>query len=186
MIGTPVQFYVGKEFYISSWRALKHKTSNMSTLIAIGTSTAWFYSFLGLILAFILPNYNNMKGASHFFETSSTVITVVLLGKYLQARAKFKTTDAIGLLMDLQSINATIVKLSKFGEILDDYELSTELINKNDIIKVFRGSRVPLDGIILYGLSSINESMLTGESMPRNVKIGDLVMAGSINCGDNS
>ena len=182
---TPVQFYIGYDFYISAYRALKRKTSNMSTLIAVGTTTAYIYAFIGFLFAFIFPNYNSLSNSIHYFETSSTVITTILLGKYLQFKAKFKTTDAITLLMDLQSSMATIVKLDKYGSILNEYDISTELVEKGDIVKILRGSRVPLDGKIIYGISSIDESMLTGESIPKIVKIGDNILASSINCGDN-
>ena len=189
LLCTPVQFYIGYDFYVSAYKAAKRKSSNMSTLIVIGTTTGWLYSFLGIVFALTTPNDDDNNGAfndgAHFFETSSTVITVVLIGKYLQFYAKYKATDGINLLMDLEALTAILLERDAYGRVINEYEISTQLISKYDILKVYRGSKIGLDGTIIYGNSYVNESMLTGESIPKFVTIGDNVMAGSINCGDS-
>ena len=102
----------------------------------IGTTVAWIYSFIALMIGFIAHDDDSLHGASHFFETSATVITIVLFGKWLQAKAKYKTCDAIGLLMDMQSPFAMYIECNKYGEIISETQISTELIIENDIIKM--------------------------------------------------
>eukprot|EP01083_Nonionella_stella_P189913 703368_1 len=188
-LATPVQFWVGAPFYVSAWRAAKRKTSNMSTLIVLGTSMAWLYSVIALLVAWWTPHDHPsmpLHEGAHFFETSSTVIMIVLLGKWLGAKAKYKTCDAIGMLMDIQSSAAYLIEVDALGRVHSrDEDISTELIVVDDIVRVCSGDRIPLDGSVVYGTSSIDESMITGESIPRNVTIGDAVISSSINCGDH-
>ena len=171
---------------------------------------AWLYSFVALVAAFFTPRSDPnepLHEGAFFFETSSTVITIILLGKWLQAKAKYYTSDSIGMLMDIQSSYCNLVEINQYGEIIgsaravhkgpgpapaqarrnsvDNDGISTELIVVGDIVRVYPGGRIPLDGTVIYGLSSIDESMITGESLARNVTVGDTVISSSINCGDN-
>jgi len=192
LLSMPIQWYVGKDFYKSAFIALKHKTTNMSTLIAVGTTIVWIYAFITLILAFFdVKNDDHLIHQSQsFFQTSSVIITIILFGKWLQAKAKYYTCNVISMLMELQPLKAHQIQLNEYGQIINyidtknDDEISLELLNKDDIIKVFEGESIPLDGTIIYGESTIDESMVTGESLPRHVKIGDKVIGSSINCGN--
>ncbi len=167
LLSTPVQFYIGRTFYIGALNALKNKTSNMDTLIAVGTSAAYFYSLYLMIT----------KGneAETYFEISAVLITLVMLGKFLEARAKGKTSEAIKKLMKLSPKTATVVKNGREITIkVDDVKIC-------DIIIVKPGEKIPVDGTIISGDSSIDESMITGESIPVEKKKGDLVIGGTIN-----
>ena len=174
-LSTPVQFYVGAQFYKGAWAALKNKTSNMDTLIALGTSAAYFYSVI-----LVLQHGNN---AHQFFETSAVLITLVILGKFLEARAKGKASDAIKKLMELGAKTATVIRLvKKNGKTTkQQFKIPIDEVKVGDIIVVKPGQKVPVDGIITSGHSSIDESMVTGESMPTSKRKGDLVIGSTIN-----
>lgn len=158
LLTTPVQFGVGKKFYVAAYKALKHGASNMDVLIALGTSCAYFYSVLALILNIIHPDYSPMV----FFDTSAMLITFISLGKYLEHMAKGRTSEAIEKLVSLQAKTATLV--DKEGH---EKEIPSTLVAKGDVLKVFPGATVPADGTIIDGESTINEAMITGESMPQ-------------------
>ena len=151
LLATPVQFFAGWQFYKGAWVALKNKTSNMDTLIAVGTSAAYFYSVYAL---FFSPQ------SGQYFEISAILITLVLLGKLLEARAKGKTSDAIKKLIGLSPKTATVIKQGKEVEVLIDE------VQAGDLILVKPGEKIPVDGIIIDGSSSVDESMITGESLP--------------------
>jgi Cu+-exporting ATPase len=164
-LATPVQFYVGAQFYSGTWAALKNKTTNMDTLIALGTSAAYFFSV-----------YVVLSGGKHqYFEASAVLITLVIFGKYLEAIAKGKTSEAINKLMNLASKRAIVIRDGK------EIEIPASQIILNDIILVKPGSKIPADGLIVEGYSSVDEAMITGESIPIEKKKGDLVMGGTIN-----
>src|SRR5680860_1256416 len=160
-----VQFYIGWRFYKGFYYATKNKSANMDTLIAIGTSAAFFYS---LATTFLIEG-------EVFFETSSFLITFVVLGKWLETNAKGKTGEAIKKLLGLQAKSARIIRDGKEIEI----EISAVVVG--DIIVVRPGEKIPVDGKITKGYSSIDESMVTGESMPAEKKVGDLVIGSTIN-----
>jgi Cu+-exporting ATPase len=172
-LATPVQFWAGWGFYRGMWGALKHRTSDMNTLIAVGTSAAYFYS----VVAVIFPDVFISGGleATTYFDTSATIITLILLGRYLEARAKGQTSEAIKKLIGLQPKNAHIIRDGAEQEVLID-ELQV-----GDIVMVRPGERVPVDGTIKEGYSSLDESMITGESIPVEKKSGDNVIGGTIN-----
>ena len=151
ILATPVQFIVGWQFYKGTWSALKNKTANMDSLIAIGTTAAYFFSVFNI---FVQPE----KG--QYFETSAILITLVIMGKWLEAIAKGKTGDAIRVLMDLSPKMATIKRDGK------EIKLSVDQVKLNDLIIVKPGESIPVDGEIIDGGSLIDESMITGESMP--------------------
>lgn len=165
LLATPVQFWIGWRFYKGTFSAFRNGAANMDTLIAIGTTTAYLYSVAAL---FIL-------NVDTFFETSSLLITFVLLGKYLESFSKGRTGEAIKKLMGMRPKTAMIIRNGKETEIL------VEDVKKGDIMVVKPGERVPVDGVVLSGYTSIDESMLTGESIPVEKKKGDKVIGGTIN-----
>ena len=175
----PVQFIIGAGFYKGMWSSLKMKTFNMDSLIAIGTSTAFFYSVINFILYVIskgsIIGLENMKVPNLYFETAAFLITFVILGKWLEARAKGKTSDAIKKLMGLQAKTARVIR---DGKTLD---LPIDEVVHGDIILVRPGEKVPVDGIITQGSSSLDESMVTGESIPVEKNINDNVIGATIN-----
>lgn len=187
---TPIQFIIGKRFYVGAWKALKHKSSDMNTLIAVGTSAAYFYSLYVVIKMILDDNFISET----FFDTSAMLIPIIFIGKYMELIAKGKTSDALKKLMSLQPPTALLVHTSnqpnmgENSEWIDDLgridrieEISTELVQLNDILKVLPHSKIPIDGIVVYGNSFTDESMITGESMPVEKNIGSQVIGGTIN-----
>ncbi|GIU69427.1 MAG: copper-translocating P-type ATPase [Candidatus Woesearchaeota archaeon] len=166
LLATPVQFIVGSDIYRSFWTALRAGTANMDTLIAIGTTAAYVYSVYALFFAPQLGQY---------FETSAILITFVVLGRYLEARAKGKTGEAIKSLMQLSPKTATVIRNGK------ELKISVDDVVIGDILIVKPGEKVPVDGIIISGNSSIDESMITGESIPVDKGKGAQVIGGTIN-----
>ncbi|MFZ4648393.1 MAG: heavy metal translocating P-type ATPase [Patescibacteria group bacterium] len=175
---TPIQFIVGAVFYKGMWASLKMKTFNMDSLVAIGTSTAYIYSFFNLIHYFILNN--SLIGLAGkipelYFETAAYLITFVILGKWLEMRTKGKTGDAIKKLMGLQAKTARVLRNEQ------ELDLPIEEVVRGDIIIVRPGEKIPVDGRIIKGSSSIDESMITGESLPVEKNVGDSVIGATIN-----
>lgn len=179
ILATPVQFITGSSFYKGMISALKMRTFNMDSLIAIGTSVAYFYSAVNFIQYYATTNsLIGLAGAKIpelYFETAAFLITFVILGKYLEAKAKGRTGEAIKKLMGLQAKTARVIRN---GETLD---IPTDQVVKNDIIVVRPGEKVPVDGVIMKGSSSVDESMITGESMPVEKHVDDMVIGGTIN-----
>ena len=165
---TPVQFYAGGQFYRGFWHALKRRTGNMDTLIAIGTSAAYFYS----VAATFVPS---LQAEPVFYETAGLLITFVILGKLLEARAKGKTSDAIKKLMGLAAKTARVVR----GGL--EIDVPVEQVVAGDVIVVRPGEKVPVDGLVIEGRSSVDESMLTGESIPVEKNTGDSVIGATMN-----
>ncbi|XP_020222994.1 copper-transporting ATPase HMA4 [Cajanus cajan] len=177
ILSTPVQFIVGKRFYVGSYHALKRKSANMDVLVALGTNAAYFYSLYILIKALTSDTFEGQD----FFETSSMLISFILLGKYLEIVAKGKTSDALGKLIQLVPDKAYLVEIDNDGNILTETEIDTQLIQKNDIIKIVPGAKIPVDGTVIKGQSYANESMITGEARPVDKGPGDKVISGTIN-----
>lgn len=175
----PVQFVLGAGFYRGMWSALKMKTFNMDSLIAIGTSTAFFYSLANLVVYAVdnqsLIGEPGMKIPELYFETAAFLITFVLLGKWLEVRTKGRTSDAIKKLMGLQAKTARVLRQ---GETLD---LAIDAVVPGDTIIVRPGEKIPLDGTVTRGLSAVDESMITGESLPVEKNVGDTVIGGTVN-----
>ncbi len=164
-LATPVQFYVGWQFYRGAIGSLRNKTASMDTLVSLGTSAAYFYSV-----------YAVMTGAKEtYFEASSVLITVVILGKLLESIAKGKTSEAIKKLMNLSPKIATVIRNGK------EMRISIDDVIEGDILIVKPGEKIPVDGIIVDGNSSIDESMITGESIPVDKKKGDNVIGATMN-----
>ncbi|MBU1203869.1 MAG: heavy metal translocating P-type ATPase [Nanoarchaeota archaeon] len=165
-LATPVQFYVGRSFYRGAWTALKNKTSNMDTLIAMGTSAAYFYSVYVVLFA---------SEGHQYFEAAAVLITLVVLGKYLEAVAKGKASEAISKLMKVGAKTATVIRKGKEVKVpIDD-------VQEGDIVLVRPGEKIPVDGVIIEGHSTIDESLVTGESIPVEKKKGDQVIGSTIN-----
>ena len=179
VLATPVQFIIGAGFYKGMWSALRMKTFNMDSLIAIGTSVAYFYSLVTYTIYFAttdsLIGLNGAKIPELYFETSAFLITFVVLGKLLEAKAKGRTSDAIKKLMGLQAKTARVIR---DGLTID---IPIEQVILNEIILVRPGEKVPVDGEIVKGSSAVDESMITGESMPVEKQLGDGVIGGTIN-----
>lgn len=166
-LATPIQFIIGARFYKGAWQSIKNHSANMDVLVILGTSVAYFFSI------YLLLSSNHQQHL--YFETSSLVIVLIRIGKYLEFRAKQASSSAINALSQLQAISALVKKGKIFKTVLiNDVQV-------NDIIQISAGDKVPVDGIILEGNSDLNEALLTGESLPINKHIGDLVYAGSIN-----
>jgi P-type Cu+ transporter len=173
VLATPVQFWAGWRFYKGAWGALKHGRADMNTLIAVGTSAAYFYS----VVAVLFPGLFQGKGVSlhYYFDTASMIIALILLGRFLEARAKGQTSDAIKKLIGLQPKTALVIREGK------ESEISIEDVQVGDIILVRPGERVPVDGVIRQGTPSLDESMVTGESLPVEKQEGDEVIGATVN-----
>jgi len=173
VMATPVQFWAGWRFYRGTWGALKHRTADMNTLIAVGTSAAYLYS----MVAVLFPGLFIAGGLEPhlYFDTSAMIIALILLGRFLEARARGQTSEAIKKLIGMQPKTALVIRKGKEMEIpIDDVQVG-------DLILVRPGERVPVDGIIRQGYSSLDESMITGESIPVEKKEGDEVIGATIN-----
>ena len=172
-LATPVQAWAGKQFYAGAWGALKHRTTNMNTLIAVGTSVAFLYSLAATFFAG--SSFFEGRAEATYFDTSTAIIGLVLLGKYLEARAKARASNAIKALMSLQPKTARVVR---DGE---DVDVPMEDVVAGDIVVVRPGEKIPVDGEVADGSSSVDESMLTGESMPTEKLAGSPVFGGTVN-----
>ncbi|KAL6992138.1 serine/threonine protein kinase Ran1 [Sarracenia purpurea var. burkii] len=171
-----IQFVVGKRFYVAAGRALRNGSTNMDVLVALGTSASYFYSvcalLYGAVTGFWSPTY---------FETSAMLITFVLLGKYLETLAKGKTSDAIKKLVELAPAVALLLIQDKGGKNIGEREIDALLIQPGDILKVLPGTKVPVDGVVVWGSGYVDESMVTGESIPVLKEVNSLVIGGTMN-----
>ncbi len=166
VLATPVQFFSGRDFYVNAWKALKARTANMDTLIAMGSSAAYFYS-VGLML----------RGASGhvYFETAALIITLILVGKYLESRAKSQTSAAIKTLMGLQPRTARVIRGGQ------EVDVPVAEVRAGEIVVVRPGEKIPVDGVLLSGASSVDESLVTGESLPVEKQPGDTLIGATLN-----
>jgi len=173
LLATPVQFIAGKRFYQGAWSGLKNGSSNMDSLVALGTSVAYFYS--AAVTAF--SSWFSQYGIDQhvYFEASAAIITFILLGKYLEIRAKARTSSAIKELLNLQAKTAMIKKDGNWVEV------PIEQVVVGDIVLVKPGQKIPVDGIVIDGMSAVDESMVTGESMPISKEKGDKVVGATMN-----
>ncbi|HAF47937.1 MAG TPA: heavy metal translocating P-type ATPase, partial [Anaerolineaceae bacterium] len=165
-LATPVQFYVGWQYYVNGYKSIRNGSANMDVLVALGSSAAYFYS---IPIAFgLIPGHA-------YFETSAVIITLVKLGKYFEAKAKGGASDAIRRLMDLRPRKAYIVRDGI------EIEAPVDQVEVGDIVLVHPGEKIPVDGVVVDGRSSVDESMLTGESLPVEKVPGESVIGGTIN-----
>lgn len=173
ILATPVQFWTGWIFYKATIPALKHRTANMDTLVVIGTSVAYFYSAVVTIYPDIIRSVGIEPAP--YFDVASVIIGLILLGRYFEARAKAGTSEAIKKLIGLQAKTARIVKDNK------EIDIPINQVAVGDLIRVRPGEKIPVDGVITEGDSSVDESMITGESMPADKTTGDTVVGATIN-----
>ncbi|KAG5563186.1 hypothetical protein RHGRI_005817 [Rhododendron griersonianum] len=176
-LATPVQFVIGRRFYVGSYNALRHGSATMDVLITLGTNAAYFYSVYNVSRAATSPYFKS----TDFFETSSMLISFILLGKYLEVLAKGKMSEAIAKLMELSPEAAILLTLDKEGNVIGEEEIDIRLIQKNDVIKIIPGAKVASDGYVIWGQSHVNESMITGEGRPVAKWKGDTVIGGTVN-----
>jgi len=172
-LATPVQFWAGWRFYRGAWGALKHRTSDMNTLVAVGTSAAYFYSMVAVISPGLFASAEIELGL--YFDTSVMIITIILLGRFLEARARGQTSEAIKKLIGMQPKTALVIREGV------EREIPVEDVLVGDLILVHPGERLPVDGVVRQGYSSIDESMITGESIPTEKNVGDEVIGATIN-----
>jgi P-type Cu+ transporter len=165
-MATPVQFYVGRQYYKSAYKAVRNKAANMDVLIVMGTSVAYFYS-LAITLGLFMDHV--------YFETSAVIITLIRLGKFLEARAKGMTSEAIKKLMGLQARTA---RVERDGQ---ELQINVDDVLPGDLVLVRPGEKIPVDGVVVEGRSTVDESMLTGESLPILKSPGDAVIGATIN-----
>lgn len=175
LLATPVQFWNGWPFYVGFWKALKQKTSDMNTLIAVGTSAAYFYS----VVVTFFPNLIRVEGImlDVYFDTSAAIIVLILLGRFLESRARGRTSEAIKKLIGLQPKTARVVRDGK------EIDLPVGDVQIGDLVIVRPGEKIPVDGMVKEGYSFVDESMVTGEPLPMEKKAGDLVIGATLNKG---
>jgi Cu+-exporting ATPase len=173
LLATPVQIWLGSQFYKSAWAALKVFNANMDTLIVVGTSAAYVFS----LVATLFPQFFTNAGqkAAVYFDTSIVILTLIVLGRYLEAKAKSKASEAIKRLIKLQAKTARVIINDQ------EKEIAIEDVKKGDLIMVKPGEKIPVDGEIIEGETAIDESMITGESIPVDKKAGDKVIGATIN-----
>ncbi len=166
VLALPVQFYVGWQYYVGAYKALRNKSANMDVLIAMGSSAAFFYS---------LPITFGLLSGHVYYETAAVIITLIKLGKFLEARAKGRTSEAIKKLMGLRAKTAYVIRDGK------EVEVPVDDVRVGDVVLVKPGEKIPVDGVVIEGRSAIDESMLTGESLPVEKKPGDGVIGATLN-----
>jgi P-type Cu+ transporter len=164
VLATPVQFYVGWQFYVGAYKSLRNRAANMDVLVVMGSSAAYFYS---------LPIVFGWLEGHVYFETAAVIITLIRMGKYLESKAKGRTSEAIKKLMGLRAKTARVIRDG------DEIEIPVEDVRVGDYVLVRPGEKIPVDGIVVDGKSTIDESMLTGESLPVEKGPGDAVIGGN-------
>jgi P-type Cu+ transporter len=171
LLATPVQFYIGGQFYVGAYKSLKNKSANMDVLVALGTSAAYFYS-----LAEAIKTIGNEHYHPHlYFETSAVLITLILVGKLFESLAKGRTTEAISKLLSLQAKEATVIRDGQ------EIKIPIDEVKVNDMIIVKPGEKIPVDGKVVSGQSAVDEAMITGESIPVEKVPGDPLIGATIN-----
>jgi len=165
-LATPVQFYVGRQYYLGAYKALRNGAANMDVLIALGSSAAYFYS---------LPILFGWWSGHVYFETAAVIITLIVLGKFLEARAKGRTSEAIKKLMGLRPKTARVIRAGV------EADVPVDEVRVGDLVVVRPGERLPVDGVVVEGKSTVDEALLTGESMPVVKQPGLAVIGGTIN-----
>jgi len=177
-LATPVQFWAGWPFYAGAWKVLRHRSTDMNTLIAVGTSAAYFYS----VAAIAAPGFFKAAGLGVgeaglplYFDTASAIITLILLGRFLEARARVHTSDAIRRLIGLAPRTARVLRDGS------EVDLPIADVRVGDLVRVRPGESIAVDGVVVDGASGVDESMITGESLPISKRVEDLVIGGTLN-----
>jgi Cu+-exporting ATPase len=173
LLATPVQFWIGWRFYKGAYAALKHRTADMNVLIAVGTSAAYFYSVLATFWPHLVMIGGQMPAT--YFDTSTMIIALILLGRLLEARAKGQTSEAIRRLRGLKAKTARVERDGK------EADVPVEDVQVGDVVIVRPGEKIPVDGVVISGYSTVDESMITGESIPAGKREGDNVIGATIN-----
>ncbi len=171
LLTTPVLVFAGSQFFTGAWKLFKHFRADMNTLIAVGTGSAFLYSAAVTFFPFIFP-----AGLQHvYYDTAAVIITLILFGRMMESRAKKKTSDAIHHLMALQPKNARVIRNGQ------EQEIPISEVQVEDVVMVRPGEKIPVDGVVQSGRTSVDEAMITGESIPVEKNIGDMVIGGTIN-----
>src|SRR3989344_9247267 len=173
LLTIPVQYHVGLTFHKRALQGFKHFSFDMDSLVSIGTNAAFIYSLFVIIFPGLFQG-TSLK-ADVYFDTAAIIITLILLGRYLEAKAKSRTSQAIKKLIGLQAKTATVIRNNK------EIKIPIEDVKINDILLIKPGEKIPTDGIVMFGYSSVDESMITGESIPVEKNIKDIVIGGTIN-----
>ncbi|MCE7983603.1 MAG: Cu(2+)-exporting ATPase [Caldilinea sp. CFX5] len=171
-LATPVQFYVGWDYYVGAYKSLRNGSANMDVLVAMGSSVAYVYS-VAVLIALTLGNHT--LGHHVYFETAAVIITLIVLGKLLEVRAKGRTSEAIKKLVGLQAKTARIIRNG------EERDIPIAEVVKHDLVLVRPGEKIPVDGVVTEGHSAVDESMITGESLPVEKAVGDTVIGATIN-----
>ncbi|MFO8172777.1 MAG: heavy metal translocating P-type ATPase [Gemmatimonadota bacterium] len=171
LLTIPIMAWVGRRFFTGAWSAFKHREATMDTLVAVGTGSAWVYSTAAVLFPGLFP-----EGTAHpFYEATAVVITLVVLGQALEARAKGRTSQALRRLMDLKPRTARVIRGG------DEVEIPAQEVQVGELVVVRPGEKVPVDGEVVEGQSAVDESMVTGESLPVDKVAGDEVVGGTLN-----
>ncbi|OGU32249.1 MAG: copper-translocating P-type ATPase [Ignavibacteria bacterium GWA2_55_11] len=173
VVASCVMFLPGRRFFVVAWKLARRFSADMNTLVAVGTGTAYVYS----VIAVLFPHWlGHSEAANHvYFDTSATIITLIVLGKYLEASAKRRASDAIRALLSLQPKTARVIRNGS------EQDVTVDDVRIDDVVLVRPGERIPVDGVILRGATTLDESMVTGESLPVEKTVGDRVVGGTIN-----
>jgi len=175
-LATPVQLYVGWDYYVGAFKAIRNGSANMDVLVALGSTVAYVFSIVVTIQKLLDPMGMSMSAGLHvYFETSAAIITLIVLGKLFEAQAKGRTSAALKKLMGLRAKTARILRDGQ------EVDVPVDLVEVGDIVIVRPGEKVPVDGIVIEGHSAVDESMITGESLPVEKGIGDKIVGATIN-----
>ncbi|GFH12847.1 uncharacterized protein HaLaN_08609, partial [Haematococcus lacustris] len=173
-----VQVWVGASFYRAAWAGVRHRAANMSLLVVLGTTAAFTYSLISVVLAAVDPEYDGHV----YFEASSLILTFVCVGKWMESSAKARTNDVVTSLLRLAPRTAILVTRDPSGgEVVSEQEVEADLLQPGDLLKVLPGAAIPADGMVVSGQSAVDESMITGESMPVSKAEGAGVIGGTVN-----
>jgi Cu+-exporting ATPase len=178
LLTTPAQFLVGKRFLISAYQSIKHHAPTMDVLVAMSTLSAYFFSLLSMVRSVAIGSETR---PAIFFDTSAMLISFIMAGRYLENMAKGQSSSALSKLMSLAPTTATLVEYNQDKQVVSEKQIPSELIQINDHLKLVPGDKIPTDGIVVSGVSSVDESMITGEVDPVNKREGDAVVGGTVN-----